>query len=355
MKYIGNKTRLLPFLDDVLEAEGIHCRGTAVDPFCGTAAVARHLKSRGFRVVAGDLQQYAVVQAIAQVETNAYPDFRSLGCRSRGQAGLQDAVALLNRLEGRPGFFFRHYAPSGSGGLRQYFSDDNARRIDAVREQLAIWLAEGRLDRAGFHVLLASLIDAADFVANMSGTYGAFLKIWRSMALKPLTLKPLELLPSRRRHRAVLSGAAELVAATPCDLLYLDPPYTNRQYATNFHILETLAVGDRPPLRGKTGLRPTASQLSGFARRRTAEPELAGLLARARARHILLSYSDEGLIPHDRLVGLLAPMGRLRLYERVYRRFRTERDHERRRYRRPDDRVLERVYALTTETPLTGR
>ncbi len=168
------------------------------------------------------------------------------------------------------------------------------------------------------------------------------------MALKPLTLKPLEVLSSRRRHRAVLGDAAELVAANRCELLYLDPPYTNRQYATNFHVLETLAVGDSPPLRGKTGLRPTQAQLSGFARRRTAESELVRLLAGARARHILLSYSDEGLIPHERLVALFSAMGRLRIYERVYRRFRTERDHEHRRYRRPDDRVVERIYALKT-------
>ncbi|MBI3894259.1 MAG: DNA adenine methylase, partial [Candidatus Wallbacteria bacterium] len=254
MKYIGNKTRLLPFLDYVLEQERVG-PGRALDPFAGTASVARHLKSRGFRVVAGDIQRYAYVQSVAHVELNRYPSFSGLGCRGRGRAGLAQALVLLNELPGRDGFFFRHYAPGGSGGLRQYFTDENARRIDAARTQLAAWQAGGALDAAAHHLLLASLIDAADFVANMSGTYGAFLKIWRSVALKPLELKPIAVLPSRRAHRAVQADANSLVREVDCDLLYLDPPYTARQYATNFHLLETLALGDSPPLRGKTGLR----------------------------------------------------------------------------------------------------
>ncbi|MBI4866222.1 MAG: DNA adenine methylase [Candidatus Wallbacteria bacterium] len=346
MKYIGNKTRLLPFLDEVLAHEEIPLGGRALDPFSGTAAVARHLKSKGFRVVAGDLQAYAYVQGVAHVALNRYPDFAALGCPGRGAMGLRQALALLDALPGEDGFFYASYAPGGSGGARQYFSDANARKIDAVRAHLTLWRAEGRLTDDGYHLLLACLIDAADFVANMSGTYGAFLKIWRCMALKPLTLKPIRVLPSRLPHRAVQSDANRLVRQEECDLLYLDPPYTGRQYASNFHVLETLALGDRPPLRGKTGLRPTAGQFSAFSRARQAPAAMQDLLAASRARHILLSYNDEGLIPHEQLMAMLGALGRLRVYEHDYRRFRTERDHARRRYTRPDDRVVERIYAV---------
>lgn len=327
--------------------ERIGRKGVALDPFSGTAAVARHLKARGFRVIAGDIQCYAYVQAVAHVEISRHPDFGGIGCPGRGQAGLLQALELLQALPGETGFFASHYAPGASGGARQYFTDANARRIDAIRRRLTEWRESGAVGHDEYHLLLASLVDGADFVANMSGTYGAFLKIWRPLALKPLTLRPIEVYPSRLDHRARLGDAIDLVRETPCDLLYLDPPYTTRQYATNFHVLETLVRGDEPPLRGKTGLRPTAGQLSPFARRRAAAPALASLLEAARASRILLSYSDEGIVAHEEIVELLRPLGRLRIHEHVYRRFRTERDHARRQYKRPDDRVVERLYAVS--------
>ncbi len=347
MKYIGNKTRLLPFIDQVMAELDIE-PGRALDPFCGTASVARHLKSRGWSVVAGDIQRYAFVQALSHVQVTEPPDFGNIDCGGPGAAGLQQALDRLNELDGEEGFFYRNYAPGGSDGARQYFSDENALRIDGVRRCIREWRESGALGPEAHAVLLASLINAADFVANMSGTYGAFLKIWRSMALKPLTLRPIEILFSPVPQRAVLSDAVDLVRQEPCDLLYLDPPYTNRQYATNFHILETLAEEDEPELRGKTGLRPTADQLSDFARRRRAAHAMASLLQGAQARWVLLSYSDEGLISHAVLLELLSTLGEPRVFEQVYRRFRTERDHAGRRYKRPDDRVVERLYAVRT-------
>lgn len=344
MKYIGNKTRLLPFIDSVVQSEAITGL-TFLDPFAGTASVASHFKKKGWRVVSGDIQTYSLAQQKALVETVTWPDFSPAGFHEAGETALRKALAHLNGLTGEEGFFFRNYAPSGPA-RRQYFTDANARRIDAIRAQIHAWTGQGLSSPARW-TLLASLIDAADFVANMSGTYGAYLKIWRSVALKPLRLEPPRITLGPPGHRSHLADANDLVAREPCDLLYLDPPYTGRQYCGNFHILETLARGDEPPLRGKTGLRPLREQRSRFCLKGQAPEALLDLISKAQCRHILLSYSDEGLIPHQQVLEILSSRGPVTVHEHVYRRFRTERDHARRRYKRPEDRVLERIYAVS--------
>ena len=45
MRYIGNKTKLLGFIEKKLAARGLdHAGLSAVDPFSGTASVGQHLK-----------------------------------------------------------------------------------------------------------------------------------------------------------------------------------------------------------------------------------------------------------------------------------------------------------------------
>lgn len=353
VRYIGNKTRLLGFIRTVLRARGI-AGGTAVDPFTGTASVARALKRWGFRVVASDLMEYAYVFGRAYVEAAGPPDLSrlkvELGSRPATLAGV---VAHLNHLDPEAGFLHAHYTPEGDEGRRwgrMYFTPANAARVDAVRAALERWRGEGLVDGDGFHLLLASLLEAADRVANTAGVYAACIKSWQPNAKRPLQLRPPRLVPGAG-CRAAREDAFSLVAGIePFDLLYLDPPYNTRQYPAYYHIPELIAAGwfDGPvSLRGKTGLLPDAHKRSDWSRRRRCEAAFEALVASAPCRHIVMSYNAEGILPEATIERVLRAHGRAgtyRKYTRRYRRYRSDSDGENRRYR--GDEVEEYLYCV---------
>jgi len=354
VRYIGNKTRLLGFIREVLRSRRILAPGQAVDPFSGTASVARTLKALGFRVVASDIMEYAYTFARAYVELAAPPDFSRLADElGDRRPGLRRVLAHLERIHPEPGFLYEHFSPAGGEGARHgrmFFTPENAARIDAARATLERWRRTALLDDDGYHLLLATLLEAADRVANTAGVYAACIKSWQPNALQPLRLRPPRLVTGngcRALRRDALALAAEL---EPFDLLYLDPPYNTRQYIGYYHIPELIATGwfDHPPaLRGKTGLLPDDGKRSDWSRRGRCEAVFEELVARAPWRRLVMSYNAEGIIPEATIERVLKSYGRRATYRRYayrYRRYRADADGPRRRYR--GDEVVEYLYCV---------
>ena len=327
IEFLGSKRRLLSFLNEQIGAhsgEGQHF----VDLFCGTASVASNFRERGLRVTANDHLDLCSTMAEARLLNRGTPRLAALLAAgeitvARGESPYDKALARLNELDPRPGFVHRSYSPAsmeGEGVTRMYFSEANAGRIDAVRDQIDSW--EPLLTRGERSLLIADLVRAASAVSNTAGTYGCFLKRWKARALEPLELVPSSP-PSRRGSgHAVHRGDAEDLAGTlEADVIYADPPYTKRQYGAYYHVLETIARNDTPKLTGSTGLRPWAS--SDFCHRRKAPAALEGLIGRIRARHFFLSYSADGQIPDTTIREILSPYGRLRVAEVPYPRYRS--------------------------------
>ncbi len=351
MRYIGNKTRLLDFIFGVLEERGITA-GRAVDPFTGTASVARALKERGFHVVAADVMEYGYVFGRAYVAVTGEPDFAGVGGEV-GDTSPAGVVAYLNALPRRPGFIHRHFSPAGDVGRRygrMYFTAANAARIDAVRDTIEAWHQAGRIDDDGFHVLLAALIEAADRVANTTGVYASFVKTWQPNARRRLKLNPPRIVPGNgcRAYRADALVIAREEA--PFDLLYLDPPYNTRQYPGYYHVPEIIATGwydGGVRLRGKTGLMPDDDRRSDWSRRGRCEDAFEELVATARWSRLVMSYNDEGIIPAATIERVLKAHGRAatyRKYRRDYKRYRSDADGENRSY--AGDRVKEHLYCV---------
>ena len=366
MRYIGNKTKLLGFIEKKLAARGLEGPGlSAVDPFSGTASVGHHLKRLGYRVTASDIMTYGYVFARAYVQAPALPDAPGLADEvlavEGGRAGagpdapsFGDVVAYLNGLDPVPDFIHRHYSPEGAGAKehgRMYFTPANAGRIDHVRHRIEEWRRAGRIDDDAFHLLLAALIDAADAVANTTGVYAAFVKSWQPNARRRLRLKVPEIQTGngcRAERRDALELAADL---EPFDLLYLDPPYNNRQYPGYYHIPELIAEGwfdGEPELRGKTGLVPDRDKRSDWSRAGKCEDAFEALIATAPWRHVVMSYNDEGIIPEATIERVLKAYGRqdsYRRYSRSYKRYRSDADGEDRKYK--GDRVSEYLYCVS--------
>ncbi|HET9983631.1 MAG TPA: DNA adenine methylase [Longimicrobiales bacterium] len=354
MRYLGNKTKLLGFIGEILRRRGIR-GGTAVDPFCGTASVSRSLKRRGFHVIASDILEMGHVFARTYVQAAAVPDLSGLAeVLGRRAPTLADIVAYLNRVPPAPDFISTHFAPRD--GLlapfdRRYFRPENAARIDAVRGTLEAWRRAGLLGDDGYYALLASLIEAVDRVANTTGVYASWVKTWQPNARRTLHLSVPHVVPGGG-CRADRADAIQLVTrCEPFDLLYIDPPYNNRQYCAYYHIPEILATGwfDGPtPLRGVAGLLHDADKRSVWSSRRRAGAALEELVARAPCSHFVMSYNAEGIIPERTIERVFRSYGRIgtyRRYTRRYRRYRSDHDRANRRYR--SDTVEEHLYCVS--------
>jgi adenine-specific DNA-methyltransferase len=357
VRYIGNKTKLVPFLLETLGELDLS-PGLACDPFAGTASVGRALKMAGWRVLCGDLMASSYAYQVARVEMDQTPRYSGAlagGMRTRPYLSYSAVLRVLEALPPTPGFVTEHYTPAGEDGRkhgRMYFTPENGAAIDAVRERIADWRVEGLIDRPGEQLLLATLIQAADRVANTTGVYASFVKTWQPNATRRIQLRPVR--PTVPPATSALGcsafrGRAEVLLhrAGTLELLYLDPPYNERQYPGYYHLPELLAQGWDPPpeLRGKTGLIPDDDLRSDWCRRGRCEQALRSLLGAADARHLLLSYNDEGLLSRDRIESAFRETGvpdSFQVFTRGYRRYRSDSDGPRRRYR--GDAVRERVY-----------
>ena len=357
MRYIGNKTRLLPFIERTISRLGITA-GIAHDAFAGTASVGRALKTAGWRVVSSDLMTYSWVLQRAYVVASRVPSFaklaradkalrRRLSTSSRMSAERRLAAVgeHLAQLPPERGFISAHFSPLGG---RMYFTEENAGRIDAVRRTLHEWRAEGFLDDNGFYLLLAALIEGADRIANTAGVYAAYIKTWQSNARRPLAIEPVVPIPGTGSSAHRGDAAAVAREAGPVDLLYLDPPYNARQYSGYYHVPEVIARGwfdGEPVLRGKTGLLRDPETKSEWCSPGRVGRALEELLEASEARHVLVSYNSEGLLPPSKLKAALKAVstdGRVRPFTRRYKRYRADRDHAGRHY--TGDWVEERLY-----------
>ena len=371
MRYIGNKTKLLPFILRTLAKLGVS-PARAHDAFAGTAAVGRALKGAGWRVASSDLMTYSYVLQRAYVVATKVPNFRALvaaddelaralrspalrqrvAARSNGAASSPGARRLLmigehlaTGLEPEAGFITRSFSPAGG---RMYFTEENAGRIDAARRRLHEWRREGLIEKDAYFVLLAALIEGADRVANTAGVYAAYIKSWQSNAVRPFVMTP-EMPIHGRGSTAHLGDASEIARSLGrVDLLYIDPPYNSRQYAGYYHVPEILARGwfdATPSLKGKTGLLSDGTQRSSWCSPRRVASALRDLLAATHARHVLVSYNSEGLLPDAELRSVLGEAsidGRVRRFTHRYRRYRSDSDRVGRQYK--GDHVHELLY-----------
>lgn len=343
MKYIGNKTKLLNFIDDSMKKSKLPKDGVFIDIFSGTSSVARFFKGKNFKIISNDFMTYSYIAQYVFIKINQMPKFNKLS-----KDGIFGVIKILNDTKIKKGYIYNNFAPSGRE-KRMYFSDKNACKIDAIRDKIENWKNNKLISNDEYYLLLYSLIDAADFVSNTSGTYGSYLKIWRSMALKDLVLKIPTIVNNNYTNQVFQMDANILIKKIKGDIIYIDPPYNERQYASNFHVLETIAVWDKQKLKGKTGQRDYQSKKSVYCQKIKCIEALDDLVMSSNVNYIVLSYNNEGIIPRENILSILNRKGSIKEYKLDYRRFRTEKDHEKRQYKKCDDKVIEYLYIVKVQ------
>jgi adenine-specific DNA-methyltransferase len=285
IKYLGSKRRLVPVLSAICAAAGAR---TALDLFTGTTRVAQAFKAQGVNVTAVDTARYAHVFAQCYIEADA----EAIDLRA-----LTTAINHLNELPGQPGYVHDTFSKQA-----RFFQPFNAARIDAVRDAIARDYADSPL----YPILLTSLIEAADRVDSTTGVQMAYVKQWAPRSANPLTLRVPALLPGN--GRAVLGDALVLAAELGAfDLAYLDPPYNQHRYFTNYHVWETLVAWDAPEPYGiackRIDARDPATR-SAFNSKRTMPDALRHVARSVDCELLVLSYNDESWLGVDELEAL---------------------------------------------------
>ncbi len=291
IKYLGSKRLLVPVLGELVTALGAR---TAVDLFTGTTRVAQELKHRGVEVTACDLASYSEVLAQCYVGTDA---------AAVDHDQLEGEVDRLNGLPGVRGYVTETFCEQA-----RFFQPHNGRRIDAIRAAIERDHPSGPLRP----LLLTALLLAADRVDSTTGLQMAYLKSWSPRSYDDLLLRVPELLPGP--GHALGGDAMEIVDRLPgADVMYLDPPYNQHRYFTNYHVWETLVRWDAPEHYGIVCKRADArddATRSVFNRKQTMPGALADLVARARAEVLLVSHNDESWVGPEQMVTLLRDAGR---------------------------------------------
>lgn len=293
IKYLGSKRVLVPTLGILASASGAT---TALDLFTGTTRVAQELCRRGIFTIAADLATYSQVLAQCYVEPDA------TWCTQADAEELAGALSHLASLPPKRGYFTETFCERA-----RYFQPKNGMRIDAIRDGIDEHYGDSWLRP----ILLTSLMEAADAVDSTVGLQMAYLKQWAQRANRDLSLKVPQLTPGT--GMAVLGDAMHLVHELPAvDLAYLDPPYNQHRYFTNYHIWETLVRWDAPDHYGIACKRVdarTEATKSVFNKRREMPLALADLVRGVRAETVMLSFSDEGFVPLEDLVAACRDRG----------------------------------------------
>lgn len=321
-RYIGNKSRLIGRLIPII-TEIVEPGSTIADLMCGTAAVSEALRVAGYRVIASDIMTFAAQHACVRLTMDQPPEFRGLGGRS-----YVDVLKELQGLEPVHGYIVREYSPAGkpAGGQppRGYFTVANAGQIDAISARINEWNQQGLLSENEVALLRHDLVLATNRVANIAGTYGHFRSKWSNGSLSSLTLEPTQFIYGYSTDHRVLQGPAEeLAPKLSGSLCYLDPPYMKRQYAANYHLVETIARGDEPPAVGISGLRPWRDQYSDFCSKLKIRGAFSQIIGGMDCPQFLISYSEDGLLSREDIEELLGQHGKVSCIEISHQRFRS--------------------------------
>jgi adenine-specific DNA-methyltransferase len=294
IKYLGSKRRLVPVLGDLFSKSGAR---TALDLFTGTTRVAQEFKRRGGVVTAVDLARYSKVFADCWITTDADEVDR---------VALAEALRHLSSLPGEPGYFTETFCVQS-----RFFQPKNGQRVDVMREVLESDYRESPL----FPILLTSLILAADRVDSTTGVQMAYVKKWAERSNKDLELRVPELISGS--GFSLQGDAVELAPKLgPFDIAYLDPPYNQHRYFSNYHIWETLVAWDRPEHYGvackRIDNRDDATK-SRFNEKRNMAGAFRSVIKSLEAETLIVSYNNESWVAQEELKDMCSNYEEVRL------------------------------------------
>lgn len=300
MRYLGSKIKLLPQIESVIKKYKIKGKSFA-DLFAGTCCVGDYFKGK-YKIISNDFMNYSYVISKAKLSFKNSPLYNKFKEKYK-----VDIYEWLNNKEYKPDesyFIYNNYTPKGS---RMFFTEENGIKIDGVRQEIERLLKEEIISQNEYYFLIASLIESVTKVSNTSGTYEAYFKFWETRAEKEFVIEPLEMNEVKSElqdNEVYMKDTNELVREIEGDIAYIDTPYTVTQYVSAYHILETLVRYDSPKITGVGGKRGREKNNSLYARKNEAKAQFEDLFRQLNFKHIIISYSNQGIVPLEELIKL---------------------------------------------------
>lgn len=323
MRYLGSKTKLLSSIEEVIMDNNLTGE-VFLDLFAGTGCVGDYFKDR-YKIVSNDFLFYSYILNYAKLKNSHVPEFKNF--KSDNSKDIFEWLNSLSFIPDETYFFYENYTPKGG---RMFFTEKNGIKIDGIRKTIEDLYINRIISKNEYYYLLASMVESVTKISNTSGTYEAFFKFWDTRAEKDFELQPLEINNITLYGDNIICNkdSNELVREIKGDIAYIDPPYTVTQYISAYHILETLVKYDNPCIKGIGGKRERAGKNSLYAQKSKAKQKFEDLLRQVQCKHILISYSNQGLIPIDELCELarcFAKENKIKIYNFDYREYQNHR------------------------------
>ncbi len=291
MRYLGNKSKILSQIEKLLVEKNLLVKGYIFcDAFAGTATVSDYFQNI-FKIIANDslgASYYTTRGKLIKI-----PTFSTLGFDPFNYFNNTNTDDYIS------GFCYNNFAPKKSG--RMYFSDENAKIIDFIRDTIDVWYEKNKINEDEKSYLIASLLESLSKVSNVAGVYSAFLRKWDPRAIKKMVYIPVERInyDSDYNNEYYCEDTNEFITKVSGDILYLDPPYTPTQYISQYHVLETIARNDHPITHGVGAHRDNGKQISKWCKKEYVGSEFEKVIANAQFKHIVFSYSDAGIMSKE--------------------------------------------------------
>ncbi len=327
--YIGNKRALLGLIERGVQQVRARLGGRklrCLDAFSGSGIVARMLKQHATALYVNDLEDYARTISNCYLSNAAELDHRELNAR------FQELQQQLTELS--PGFITELYAPADDAdihpGERVFYTRRNAMYLDTACRAIQALAAEMRplflgplLSEASIHTNTAGVFKG--FYKNRAGIgqFGGDARNALSRILADIELRLPVLSRYSTENHISQSPANELVRHLPeLDLAYLDPPYNQHPYGSNYFMLNLIANYERPGhTSAKSGI-PQGWNRSAYNRPQAAQSELFRLVQDCPARFILISYNSEGFVKYADFMNHLQSRGNVTVLQTEYNTFR---------------------------------
>ena len=321
MDYIGSKAKINEWIFENIESI-IPSKEWKnlwfLDGCAGSGSTSKYAIKKGFKVISNDLFVFS-------------------SCIVKGFSGISLKKFFIaekynddiNKLEGIKGFFYKNYSESAG---RLYFTDENSKLIDSTRKYI-----ETIKDTSIKNYLLYISLEAISKVLNTTGVQAAFLKNIKKRASNRFIIKSYPYFYSENVN-TYNNDIVELLNNKKIkeNILYIDPPYTLRQYGPNYHLYETFVRDDSPILAGKTGLRDWKSESkSDFCSKKNCLLTFEKIVSISLAKLILISYSSDGLLSENELVSLFKKFRKVKILKRKQNRYKADNN------RKNDNSVLE--------------
>ena len=281
--------------------------GTIADAFGGLGTIGAELRSRGHKVTTCDVLTFPHFFQVSRIECNSVPKFHAL-LDANGMANSFEIQTKLNKCYAPTSWFVTEFSKK-----RKFFTYENAVKIAGAWHQIVRWNNDGLLNKVEKAFLVSSLLNSMDLVANTAGTYYAYLKDFNRKALRPFRFDWLLVNKGKHLGTALHGDACLSLQGKAYDVLYLDPPYNDRNYAAYYHLPESLALLTKPKTNTESmsGIPLSPHVGAQNIRDGMSLAYLEKIITNVGWNSLIVHYCDGALIPLEKMAQSLRKYGRV--------------------------------------------